>query len=266
MLQVQHELKKVAPRGIPLPSLPTAVLNTVKRAIPLSLPDIVPWMQMASTYKRQSVEFQKTAPLGVTVLNSTGDGYEPGLNLGDYEIWGQKINIPQVVTKNGNRLGKVPVGGKAWMDNMNLLAFYLNNDTNVQMTNLLLWFKNLPMLGMGGWGGNWEIPTFAGNMVPKEGLAASGLFSYNSLPFPTQLVAYDITTQDKFKNEVTTIIREPSGTLIGKDVVPLEGSLDYTVLSTFIGGMPSAGIIEVFPSKMKNGCTLSTMQLFPPPF
>ena len=266
MLQVQHEIKRVAPRNIPLPTLPMKVLNAVKRVIPLSLPDIVPWMQMAETYKRQSVEFQKTAPLGVTILNSTGDGYSPGLNLGEYEIWGQKINIEQVVTKDGNRLGKIPVGGRAWMDNMNLLAFYLNNDDAVQMTNLLLWFKNPPILGMGGWAGNWNIPTFAGNMVPKNGLATSGLFNYNSLPFPTQLVAYDITTQDTGKNEVSTIIREPNGNVIGKDIVPLEGSKDYTVLSTFIGGMPSAGFIEVFPSKMKNGCTLSTMQLFPPPF
>jgi len=178
-------------------------------------------MQKAETYKRQCLEFQNTAPLGVTVLNSSGDGYSPGVNLGDYEIWGQKINIPQVVTKAGQPVGKIPVGGKLWMDNMNLLAMYLNNDCAVQMTNILLWFKNLPTLGMTGWAGGWNIPTFAGNMVPKNGLAASGLFNYSSLPFPSQSIIYDITTRDTGKNEVSTIIREPTGNVVGSDVIPV---------------------------------------------
>ena len=229
-------------------------------------PDVVPWMQQAGTINSLLADFEVgIRAAGGFIRSLADDPYIPGLRIDEYKF--EEIKRARVedrrrarILKDGVAVATVPLYGKEWTSDRNLLGMILSLDTDIQWTALLARYQgrgasppkvpNTTPIG---------LPTFvAGDGSP---LSLSGLCSY-------------ATIRPALRTTFTTDLSLPEESRLklhlwgsGKDVLASTDELtlgpgDLRLISTFIGA-PRTGYLEVEPTFAKKPVTVVAVSSSP---
>lgn len=191
----EFDLERGLSKSSLLPWIPIAIdssktLLTIREKAPIAH-DVVEWMQIAASdnavFDAMCQDYNR---LGSELLSASGDGYIPGVRVGDLRVQSvsggtvRSQRYGTVVTPRGNF--NVPTMGKATFAVKDILAWGAipNPGTGIQWVMSILQWRDLASLPVS------ERVRFGGS----NGLVAPNFFSVSPLPVPLIMLRMGFTS------------------------------------------------------------------------
>ncbi len=259
------DLKSGLLKSLTLPWAPIAInsaeaMETIRSEVPVDGREVVEWMHYSSAdnavFDGMAEEYNR---IGSELLSGSGDGYIPGVRVGD--LRGQSISgsIVQsrgygtVITPKGNF--NVPVGGKTTFAKGDILAWAaLPHVGSVQWLLTLLQWKDLARAPI----------TNRIRFASSHGLVAPNFFLIPATFAPIRTLRVGITSDNR--QTLTIRGRGTKGSyenVLFEDKVDIDSGENEFIYNVF--GFPSVGAFTLEIQPQDNTQTvLDYIDIFPP--